>query len=352
PGTDEGLAIAIDATGSSYVTGDTDSNQFPVTVGAVQLMHTGKKDTIFVRLNETGTTLNYSTYLGGQLSDAGFGVAVDPDGSNAYLTGVASSPDFPVTLNGSQRQIGSDFNSDAFIAEISFGATSTIPVVAVGGVVNGASFGVGPVAPGSIMSIFGMNLAGSIANATNLPLPLKLSDVSVTINGISVPLYYVAPGQINAQVPFEIGPGSASIQVKTPAGAGTPVAIMIASTAPYLSTASNGRAVAQNQDGSLNSPGNPAKAGSVVVVYFTGVGPVDATVLNGTPSPFAISTQQSSATIGRVPATIQYIGLTPQSVGLAQANIEVPATLGMSDHPLVIRIGGAQSNSALISVTR
>lgn len=197
-----------------------------------------------------------------------------------------------------------------------------------------------------------MNLAGSIANATDLPLPLKLSDVSVTINGISVPLYYVAPGQINAQVPFETAPGSASIQVKTPAGTSAPVSITIANTVPYLSAASNGRAVAQNQDGSLNSPDNPAKVGSVIVVYFTGVGPVDATVVNGAASPFAISTQQSSATIEHVAAAIQYIGLTPQSVGLAQANIEVPATLGMGDYPLVISIGGAQSNSVLISVTR
>ena len=352
PGDDEGRAIAIDAAGASYITGGTDSDQFPITPDAAQPKHAGKKDGFLTKLNGMGTTLSYSTYLGGRLSDAGFGVAVAADGSNAYLTGVVSSPDFPVTLNGSQRQIGSDFNSDAFVAEISFGAASRMPTIAAGGVVNGTSFGAGPIAPGSILSIFGVNLSGSIANATNLPLPVNLSDVSVTINGISAPLYYVAPGQINAQMPFEIAPGLASIQVRTAAGASAAVPITITNTAPYLSTTGNGRSVAQNQDGSLNSPGNPAKAGSIIVAYFTGIGPVDATVLNGAPSPFAISAQQSSAAIGSVSAAIQYIGLTPESVGLAQANIKIPVTLGTGDYPLVIDIGGTQSNSALIAVTR
>ena len=72
----------------------------------------------------------------------------------------------------------------------------------VNAVVNGASFAAGaPVAPGSIASIFGSNLASTSAAVAGVPLPTLLADAKVSLNGVAAPLFFVSPGQINFQVP-------------------------------------------------------------------------------------------------------------------------------------------------------
>ena len=82
-----GLDIAVDAAGSAYVTGLTDSTDFPTTAGAAQTTHAGGGVDAFVtKLNATGSGLVYSTYLGGSDGDIGHGIAVDAAGS-AYVTG-------------------------------------------------------------------------------------------------------------------------------------------------------------------------------------------------------------------------------------------------------------------------
>jgi hypothetical protein len=96
---DYGAAIALAADGGAYVTGFTgfvSANDFPATPGAFQTVFGGQVDAFAAKLDSTGSTLLYSTYLGGASYDYGYGLAVDGDG-NAYLTGVTSSSDFPAT---------------------------------------------------------------------------------------------------------------------------------------------------------------------------------------------------------------------------------------------------------------
>ena len=86
-----GYGIAVDAAGSAYVTGYTDSTDFPTTAGAVQTTYAGGDADAFVtKLNATGSGLVYSTYLGGSGGDIGHGIAVDGAGS-AYVTGNTAS---------------------------------------------------------------------------------------------------------------------------------------------------------------------------------------------------------------------------------------------------------------------
>ncbi|UUZ91916.1 SBBP repeat-containing protein [Paenibacillus sp. P25] len=92
---DSGQGIEIDSAGNAYITGFTESANFPVTPGALDTTLGGMDDAFVAKLNPTGTALVYSTYLGGTGQD--FGNAIDIDSSgNAYVTGQTFSADFPV----------------------------------------------------------------------------------------------------------------------------------------------------------------------------------------------------------------------------------------------------------------
>jgi uncharacterized protein (TIGR03437 family) len=100
------------------------------------------------------------------------------------------------------------------------------------------------------------------------------------------------------------------------------------------------------------SPQSPAPAGSLIVAYLTGIGPLSATPADGTAAPLSPLSQAIlpfSATIGGVDAPVQFLGLTPTLVGLAQANIQVPA-LPTGDYPLIVTVGGVSSAPATVSV--
>jgi uncharacterized protein (TIGR03437 family) len=350
-GSDEGFGLAVDSTGAAYVTGDTDSDKYPLSTDATQIRRNGNREAFLSKLNPQGSALVFSTYLGGSDNDIGYGVAVDSAG-NAYVTGITSSSDFPVTQGAFQTQIGGGGNPDAFFVKYQFATTTGAPSVNTNGIVNGSNFTTGPVAPGSVISIFGSNFIASAAGATNVPLPTNLGGVSALVNGSPAPLFYVGSNQINAQVPYSVGPGTATLQVNAPNGTSSTVQFQVAQAAPYLN-ALNGRAIAVDSNNAVITPQNPAKVGSIVVVYFTGVGPVNGgTPVTGAGSPNgSTSSLTNLITIGGVNAPSSYVGLSPQSVGLAQANLTIP-NLSTGDYPVQITIGGVASNTALIAVSQ
>jgi hypothetical protein len=112
--TDTGYGIAVDSTGI-YVTGQTDSNNFP-TVNAVQSTFAGIADAFLSKLAPGGSSLIYSTYLGGTQNDGGTAVAVDSSG-NAYITGTTASKDFPISP-GAFQSVYAGGGSDAFVTEV------------------------------------------------------------------------------------------------------------------------------------------------------------------------------------------------------------------------------------------
>jgi hypothetical protein len=116
-GKDSGLSIAVDAIGNAYVTGFTDSTNFPATAGAFQTRSRGFEDAFVTKLNSNGTALLYSSYLGGNGTDAGQGIAIDSAG-NAYVTGTTFSTNFPTTAGAFQTAPGAGFY-DAFVAKLS-----------------------------------------------------------------------------------------------------------------------------------------------------------------------------------------------------------------------------------------
>lgn len=213
------------------------------------------------------------------------------------------------------------------------------PVAFPTGAVNGASFArFAPLAPGSIFSLFGRNLASSTTIASELPLPRELGQVRVTLGGASVPLFYTDTGQVNAQVPTELAPGKkASLLVTIRGVAAPPNVVTLAAIQPgifTLDSSGRGRGVITDSRGALSDSTNPARRGEVVVVYATGLGATSPLVATGAVSPSnppARVIQPVIAYIGGVAAPVEFSGLTPGFVGLYQVNIRIPGNAAQGE---------------------
>ena len=253
---------------------------------------------------------------------------------NAYVTGWTSSTNFP-TANAFQSTSGGQL--DAFIAKI-VDLSAPVPNLPQNSVVNGASFRLatdpnGAVAPGSIMAIFGTDLAAATQPAGSVPLPTVLMDTSVTFNNIPAPLFFVSKGQINIQVPFEIPPGPVSIQISRGSGS-TMQPATIAQFSPGIFTlrqngTGQGAILIANTAALAASPGvapgsRPVNRGEYISIYGTGLGPVTNQPPTGTAPPvFCIPacdpstvTTLPTITIGGISSQATFSGLAPGFVGL------------------------------------
>jgi hypothetical protein len=112
---DIGSGIAIDTLGNTYITGYTQSSDFPTTAGAHDTSHNGAFDVFFTKLNSANNELIYSTFLGGTSEDYGQGIAIDTLG-NAYITGETKSPGFPTTAGAYDTSLNGDY--DVFVLKI------------------------------------------------------------------------------------------------------------------------------------------------------------------------------------------------------------------------------------------
>src|SRR5207249_8682280 len=114
-------AVAVDTDGNAWITGETHSGDFPKTDNAVQKTLNGATDAFVSKISADGSTLLYSTYLGGSTGERGSGIATDAQGL-AYVTGVTDSDDFPTTSGAAQTNFGG--TADGFISKFrSDGAT-------------------------------------------------------------------------------------------------------------------------------------------------------------------------------------------------------------------------------------
>ncbi len=127
-GDDVGRSIAVDGSGNAYVTGDTGSTNFPTT-SPLQVNNAGGVDAFVTKINAAGSARVYSTYLGGSLTDAGFGIAVDSSG-NVYVTGATGSTDFPTT---SPIQLSNGGADDAFVTKINAAGSARVYSTYLGG---------------------------------------------------------------------------------------------------------------------------------------------------------------------------------------------------------------------------
>jgi uncharacterized protein (TIGR03437 family) len=226
-------------------------------------------------------------------------------------------------------------------------------------VVNAASFEPG-VSPGGLVTVFGQDLTDIIGTvvANSNPWPFVLAGVSVDVNGNPAALFSVAhvngQDQISFQVPWETptGPGAADVTVFDN---GSPVAEIQADSFtedPGIFAYNGNFAVAQRgRDGSLIGPDNPAIAGEVLVLYTTGLGPVDLDLTDGesAPSnPLAHTEDPFQVLVDGEQCQVFFSGLAPGFVGLYQVNLVLPGDLRSGALPM--QIVSPFSNSATVTL--
>jgi uncharacterized protein (TIGR03437 family) len=168
------------------------------------------------------------------------------------------------------------------------------------------------------------------------------------------PLLYVDDDQINFQMPFEVfGLGSVRVIVDRDGVQGVARSVVIDSASPGIFTSGANRALAVNQNGSLNQSGSGASRANVLTVYLSGAGNVAPTWPSGRAAPSVPLVRvpgNTAVTIGGVPATIEFIGLAPGFAGVVQMNIRPGASTPAGNQPLRVTVNGFSSNEPLVTI--
>lgn len=211
------------------------------------------------------------------------------------------------------------------------------PVYTVGSIVNSADNQVGLLAPNTIVSIYGQNLAYSTQalEASEilggvLPTALGETGVRVLIGGVAAYLYYASPTQINCLIPSILLPTKVDLQLVIDGLAGPSIPITLTSAAPALYQLDAQTAVATEADGTVLTQASPAKPGDIVILYATGLGQTNPPVEDGvlpTQAAFLADIGKFSVVLDGVavnPGAILYAGIAPGFAGLYQINVRLP----------------------------
>lgn len=301
--------------------------------------------TATVRGSNGGTPLGSITfYLGG----ASLGTAT--------LAGSGGTATASLTITGAELQVGTNtivaqYEGNTFYTGATASTTVTVTSSSTGapsitGLANGASFQ-GAYAPGMILSVFGSALAPSQWAAFTFPLPVRLAGVSVTINGVAAPLYYVSPAQLNVQIPYETPVNATATLVVNNNGATASRTFPVSAAAPGVFVDQNGAPV----------PHASGAPGQVLTLYVTGAGALSPPVATGSAPPSGTPAAQLPAplqpvavTVGRLPAAIRFLGVPAGLAGVTQINYELPATAQPGVQDVVVTIGTASSTPVKLTV--
>jgi uncharacterized protein (TIGR03437 family) len=227
------------------------------------------------------------------------------------------------------------------------GASST---TSIGAVTNAASFQ-DTVAPGALATVWGSALAPATAQAGSLPLPLAMEGVSVTVNGVFAPLLYVSPGQMNIQIPYQTGAGTAVLGVDNN-GQVASYSFQVAPAGPGIFP----NAFIDPTGAAVTS----ASRGEILTLFITGDGDASPPITTGAPPPADTPVSNLPAprlpvtvTVGGVPAEtpFPFIGIPTWSVGVTQINFTVPPDAPLGPQLVVVTTGGVASPPAALTVT-
>lgn len=331
--------LAVDATGSVYLAGQTASADFPTSNDAFQPCLRSNQNAFLLKFTPGGP-LGYSTFLGGTSGASANGLAIDASGmyvtgsaniSNIEFAGLYPSdfPPAPVPL----VQLGVASLGGIFLTKLDF--TGQPPPDRISCVVNGASLLGGAITPGEIVQIRGSGIGpDQVVGAqldSNGGVSSSLAGVQVFFNEVTASLLSVQSGRIIAIVPYYLLQGALQAEIQVHYKDTTtdifPVTLRSASPAVFSQDGSGtGQAAVLNQDGTPNSPMKPAEKGSIISLFCTGLGPSssfgDGSInQGGLPRP----TGNVLVSIGGYSADVLFAGGAPGLVaGVFQVNARVP----------------------------
>lgn len=242
---------------------------------------------------------------------------------------------------------GEDADGSTWTRSLQVPYLGPAPRPVIGGVANGASFGQS-IAPGSVLSIFGSELAEGTQAAGDLPLREFLQGTVVTVNGELAPFYFASPGQLNVQIPYATQAGMATLVVQNPQRAvSASFRFPVSAQAPGIFTNGDRFTVPQTRCG----------RGETCILFFTGPGAVAPAIetgaapstaggLAGLPRPVSNTTLR----IGGVETTVVFAGIPPGLVGVVQMNFTVNAATPTGSQAVILQVGDAQSEAARIEI--
>ena len=243
---------------------------------------------------------------------------------------------------------------------------SSPPRVAPGGVVHSASFVTDPLAPGTIVSIFGSNLSSEPVSsggrsANSVPLPTELAGTQLILGGRPLPILFSREDQVNAVLPFEVAD---RLNESLPLLARRTDAASLSVSEPVLVNAARPGVFTQNGSGSgpgsiqnanflIVTAAGPVKAGDAIIIYGTGFGGVLPEVASGDAapaSPLARTAEDLTVTVGGRSAQVLFAGLTPGFASLYQVNAVVPTGVAAGEAGVVVSIAGQASPVVTVAV--
>jgi uncharacterized protein (TIGR03437 family) len=233
-----------------------------------------------------------------------------------------------------------------------------VPYISPAGVANAAGATPQPgIAAGSIVSIFGASLATAQVTGPDSPMVQALDCASVQVAGRLLPLFFVSPTQINAQMPDDLQPGPQNVTVSCTGLPDVQAPFTLVRNAPGLFQQPSGGqnfAVAMHEDGTPVTAGAPAKAGELLSVYGTGFGPAD----HPRPEGFAIPATPPFRIVDAASVSAGDVSITPESAFAAPGRVGIDVIrFRLSDAvptgtnvQLHITVNGQDSNTVVLPV--
>jgi uncharacterized protein (TIGR03437 family) len=329
-----------------------------VSPGQFTVIASGGTAAFTVSTSSNGNWLSVTPTSGSTATSTTLSVQVTPGSLAASSTPYAGT----ITITGANGTVGTA------TVNVALNVTNPLPIVSA--VLNAASFGGGPIAPGEIVSIFGTQIGPTTPATLTLTSAGKVSTsiggVTVSFSGYLAPLIYVGATQINAVVPYELsGNKSPFVEVTFAGQKSNEPSLQLTTSAPGIFTANgsgSGPGAILNADGSVNSAANPATAGTPIVIYMTGEGLTTPAGVTGgvttvntsgtgplTPAPqLAVSVM-----IGSQPAQVLFAGEAPGMVtGVMQVNATVPSTARTGANSVTVQVGKNISPSGVTVYVR